>query len=157
MNEEVLKYLKEARLALDAAISVMEHENSESRSSRFKQEYALNVPELNLKGKPIAVILPDGTKKTAPAWKTVVVTLLTELLKSPENLQKARELCGAIVGNTRILLNNTSEDMRSPRTIADNIYIETQMSAKELLRFLGKVLDAMDISPAEIKVEISNA
>lgn len=127
--------------------------------NEFESEYETIYPITNTTGfkgrKPIAIIY-KGERKITPTWKVVVSTVLQEVIKDEMMKNRLMLLRDKLLGRVRKRLSKTSDDMRSPLKIYDNLYIETHYDTETLIKLLLEILEEISYDYNEIQVVIKN-
>lgn len=128
-------------------------------SSKKPSEYELIYPITNITGfkgtKVIACIM--GNKRTiTPTWKSVVKLILEDALQDDVMKKKLYDLRDKLLGRSRTRFSATSEDMRSPVKLTEDLYIETHYDTETLMRLLLNILDAISYDYSKINIAIKN-
>lgn len=105
--------------------------------------------------KPIAVILGENRIIT-PTWKIVVETILKDVLKEENMKEKLYSLSDKVLGRKRTRLSKSSEEMRKPLKLSDNLYLETHYDTETLMNLLLQILNDISYDYNDIKVAIRN-
>lgn len=134
-------------------------EKIEIEENEFEGEYETIYPITNTTGfkgrKPIAIIY-KGERKITPTWKVVVNTVLQEVMKDEMMKNRLMLLRDKLLGRVRNRLSKTSDDMRSPLKIYDNLFIETHYDTETLIKLLLEILEEISYDYNEIQVVIKN-
>lgn len=134
-------------------------EKIKMEENEFESEYETIYPITNTTGfkgrKPIAIIY-KGERKMTPTWKVVVNTVLQEVIKDEMMKNRLMSLRDKLLGRVRKRLSKTSDDMRSPLKIYDNLYIETHYDTETLIKLLLEILEEISYDYNEIQVVIKN-
>ncbi len=134
-------------------------EKMEMEEKEFESEYETIYPITNTTGfkgkKPIAIIY-RGKRQLTPTWKVVVDTILKEVIKNPIMKMRIMALRDKLLGRVRKRLSKTSNDMRSPLKIDDNLFIETHYDTETLIKLLLEILEEISYDYNEIQVVIKN-
>ena len=122
-------------------------------------DFELIFPLTNASGfkskKVIAVIINDKRYK-APTWKSVVQLILNDAIKNSLKLKKLYALRDKLLGRKRTRLSMTSDEMRSPLKITENLYIETHYDTESLMKLLIEILDEIAYDYSLVKIVIKN-
>lgn len=105
--------------------------------------------------KPIAVIFGENRIIT-PTWKIVVETILKDVLKEENMKEKLYSLSDKVLGRKRTRLSKSSEEMRKPLKLSDNLYLETHYDTETLMNLLLQILNDISYDYNDIKVAIRN-
>ncbi len=134
-------------------------EMMEMEENEFESVYETVYPITNTAGfkgkKPIAVIY-KGKRQTTPTWKSVVNSVLQEVIKDEVMKNRIMSLRDKLLGRVRKRLSETSDDMRSPLKIYDNLFIETHYDTETLMKLLLEILEEISYDYNEIQVVIKN-
>lgn len=122
-------------------------------------EYEVTYPITNTTGfkskKVIAVIL-NGQRIIAPTWKNVFKIILTDAITDQEKKRKLYSLCDRLLGRKRTRLSSSSNNMRSPLKLADDLYVETHYDTETLMNLLLQILNEISYDYSAIKIVIKN-
>lgn len=140
--------------ALSEGLTACEQATEEA----YQNIYPLTAGAKIFKGaKPTNVIFENGTWVHVSTWKQVVHEIMKECLKSDQNKRKLYKLRGNVSGKKRLLLAETSETMRSPLYLCDNLFLETHYDTETLLNVLTlRILGAIQYNYTTIKITIRN-
>ncbi len=105
--------------------------------------------------KPLAVSF-NNKKFTTPTWKSVVQAILQEIIKDTEMKNRILALRNHLLGRVRNRISETSDNMRSPLCLCENLYIETHYDTKMLLDLLLQILNEIHYDYSRINVTIKN-
>lgn len=107
--------------------------------------------------KPTNIFFADKTRVHVSTWKHVVNEIMKQCLKNETYKNRLLELSGNISGKKRIMLAKTSDGMRSPLQLCDNLYMETHYDTETLLNVLTfRILDAIQYDYTSIQISIRN-
>ncbi len=134
-------------------------EKLEMQENEFESEYETIYPITNTTGfkgkKPIAIIY-KGERQVAPTWKAVVNAILQEVIKDQTMKNRLMALRDKLLGRVRKRLSKTSNDMRSPLEIDDNLFIETHYDTETLIKLLLQILEEISYEYNDIQIVIKN-
>jgi len=134
-------------------------EKIEMEENKFESEYETIYPLTNTTGfkgkKPIAIIY-KGKRQMTPTWKVVVNTILQEIIKDEMMKNRIMALRDKLLGRVRKRLSKTSNNMRSPLKICDNLFIETHYDTETLIKLLIEILEEISYDYNNIQVVIKN-
>ncbi|MGD9569436.1 MAG: DUF262 domain-containing protein [Sedimentibacter sp.] len=137
-NDEAIK--KRAKMLFDTALKIWnlpEKYNTQKEKTDvidYSTPYSI-LTDINITGeKPKQLILLD-MEYSISSWKDLIRVLCKELFELDNtilhNLVKHKDF----TGRERYIINNTSDTMNSPYKISDDIYIETNLSAIDILNY----------------------
>lgn len=137
-NDETIK--KRAKVLFDTALkiwSIPEKYNIQKENTDvidYSTPYSI-LTNINITGeKPKQLILLD-MEYSISSWKDLIRVLCKELFELDNtilhNLIKHKDF----TGRERYIINNTPANMNSPYKISDDIYIETNLSAIDILNY----------------------
>lgn len=158
---EIRKKQDEIIVMINSTFDGIVKDISQLSPSNIKDEveYELTYPLTNTSGfkskKVIAVIL-NGQRIITPTWKTVVKTILLDVIKNEANKRKLYNLCDKLLGRKRTRLSSNSKDMRSPLELADNLYVETHYDTETLMNLLLQILNEISYDYSTVKIVIKN-
>lgn len=134
-------------------------ERMEMEENKFEREYETTYPITNTTGfkgkKPIAIIY-KGVRQMTPTWKAVVNNVLKEVIKDQTMKNRIMALRDKLLGRVRKRLSRTSDGMRSPFKICDNLFIETHYDTETLIKLLLEILEDISYDYNDIQVVIKN-
>lgn len=134
-------------------------EKMSTEENKYEKEYETIYPITNATGfkgkKPIAII-HKGKRKISPTWKIVVKNILEDIIKDETMKNKVMALRDKLLGRVRKRLSKTSDDMRSPLKICDDLFIETHYDTESLIKLLLEILEEISYDYNEIQVVIKN-
>lgn len=165
---------RESNISLCRSICEYEKWNDESIKKRAKDLYniALNIwglPEkynllkenaniidystpyniqsdINITGEKPKQLIIMGTEYSITTWKDMLRTLCKELYELDStilyNLIKNKDF----IGRERRIISDSAEKLRSPYIIADGLYIETNLSALDILNYCKIICNYYQIS-----------
>lgn len=163
----IKKYIREKQNELivmvnsmfDEIIGEVEKLEIQENENGYEKEYESVYPITNTTGfkgkKPIAVLY-ENKRIIAPTWKSVVKTVLQEVIKDKEMKDKLNALSDKLLGRVRKRLSKSSEDMKSPIEICENLYIETHYDTEMLMNLLLQILNEIKYDYNKIKIIIKN-
>lgn len=138
---------------------VKEVSNIKTEEKEKKNEFETILPLSNTKifkgKKPIAVIFGENRIIT-PTWKIVVEIILKEVLKEENMKEKLYGLSDKLLGRKRTRLSKSSDEMRKPLKLSDELYIETHYDTETLMNLLLQILNDVSYNYNDIKVAIKN-
>ncbi len=161
----ITKYIREKQNELVAMINttfdeiVNEVEKAKIEDNDYEKEYESIYPITNtfgLKGKKPIAILMNNKRIITPTWKSVVKTVLQEIIKEKEMKNKLEALNDKLLGRVRKRLSNKPEGMRSPVEISENLYIETHYDTEMLMSLLIQILNEIHYDYNNISIVIKN-
>ena len=101
---------------------------------------------INITGEKPKQLIMLGNEYSVTTWKEMLRTLCKELFELDDsilyNLTKHRDFAG----RDRSILSNTSEKLRSPYKIAEELFIETNLSALEILNYCKIICNHYQVS-----------
>nr|WP_325204472.1 hypothetical protein [uncultured Oscillibacter sp.] len=169
-RSEMLQEMKAMRTSsqeltrkLEQLIQKMEQEGLEDNrqetqdiSQLLEDIYPLTKTPSFFRGRrPVGVIFPDGTRIRTTSWKGVVEAVLKDCNQTPGMHDSLMELRNRVYGNSRIILGDSSEEMKSPITICPEIYFEAHYDVESLLRItLTRILSVIGYDFSGIKVVV---
>ncbi len=108
------------------------------------------------KGKvPVAVWLPDGSRRSVRTWKEAVTVVLQFASAGTAMLERLMALRGNVHGRQRTLLAESPDGMGYPVEIAPGLFIETQFDTETLLRVLARrILDEIGFDSSGIMFQV---
>ena len=98
----------------------------------------MSAPERCKGMKPVAVILPDGSKVEASTWKKAAAAILRDCDADPECHEQLMEMRGRVNGNFRRLLAEDPSGMDAPLKITEGLYLESKFDTRALLENLDQ-------------------
>ncbi len=118
--------------------------------------YSLSMHASFFKGKSAeAVIFPDGQRVETPTWKTLVGAIMKRCNDNAQNHDALMSLRNRMQGRSRRLLGDTTEGMRSPIEIDNDLYMETHYDTGELLYIMkDRILSAVGYDFSGIQIAI---
>lgn len=93
--------------------------------------------------KPIRVQFKNYNILT-PTWKKVVEAILKEILKEENMRIQINNLRDKLLGRVRKRLSFTSDGMRSPINLGENLFIETHYDTETLMNLLLEILNEIN-------------
>ena len=123
--------------------------------TNYESEYPIT-NSTHFKGtKPIGVKIKNSRLIT-PTWKKVIETILLEVMKDELMKEKILALRDVLLGRVRTRVSKTSENMRSPLKLCDDLYIETHYDTETLINLLLEILNTISYDYNDIKIVIKN-
>jgi len=122
-------------------------------------DYEMSHPITNtagFKGKKVIAVSLDERREVAPTWKKAVEKILKEVMKDDEMKKRIYNLRNKLLGRTRTRLSSTSDEMRSPLKLDENLYIETHYDTETLMKLLLQILNEISYDYSKIKIVIKN-
>ena len=148
-NEESIK--KRAKYLFQIALQIwnLPEEYNQQKENVAVIDYTsvYNIAtNINVTGeKPKQLVIAD-VEYTVSSWKEFLRKLCGELFSLDSaimyNLIKHKDFCG----RARYIINDTSKDMISPYKIAESLFIETNLSALDILNYCKIICEHYDIS-----------
>ena len=124
----------------------------------YESIYPLSVTPSMLKGKkPTGVLFGERGRIDVGTWKAVFREIMEHCNADPEKHVALMNLRGKVSGRNRVLLAKTSEGMRSPLELSENLYAETHYDTETLLRIMtSRILDSIGYDYSGISVAVRN-
>ncbi len=138
---------------------VMQLEKQGLGENPYEAIYESEYPITNATGfkgkKPIAVKI-ENKRIMTPTWKTVVETILKEVMKEDEMKNKIMGLNDKLLGKVRSRLSKDATHMRSPMELCDGLYIETHYDTETLMKLLIQILKEISYDYSHLRIIIKN-
>lgn len=110
----------------------------------YSEIYGINT-DINVTGeKPRQLILMDS-EYSVSSWKDFLRVLCKELFELDNTVFYNMVRHKDFTGRDRYIINDTSEKMKSPYRISSNIYIETNLSAIDILNYCKIICAHYDV------------
>ena len=124
----------------------------------YETTYPLTTSTAIFKGKkPTGVFLRNEVRHDVGTWKKVFELILKDCVSDKEKRDILLDLRGKISGRERVFLSHTSDNMRSPLKIDENLFVESHYDTESLLRILIiHLLEPAGYDYSNIKVAIRN-
>ena len=162
---DLVKYIREKQNEVITMVNstfdeiIREVEKTKTEKREYEKEYESIYPITNITGfkgkKPIAVLYGNERIITS-TWKSVVKTILQEVIKDSNMKCKLEALSDKLLGRVRRRLSKDSESMRSPVEICDGLYIETHYDTEMLMSLLLQILNEINYDYNNINIIIKN-
>lgn len=137
-NDESIK--SRAKQLFDVALQIWElpeEYNVKKESGNvidYSTPYSI-LSNINITGEKPKQLIILGEEYSVSTWKDLLKTLCRELFELDStvlyNLVRHKDF----TGRERYIINNTCEQMRAPHKIAENLFIETNLSALDILNY----------------------
>lgn len=165
-TDQLIRIAKVFEITLDELLE----DNSDNNSNNDNYDYYYQEKQYNIeyeticsvnnvityKGrKPLAVKIGD-TRIITPTWKSVVKTVLKEVLKQSDMRERIFYLRDRLLGTKRKKLSSTADGMYSPLKLEEGLYIEMNYNAETLMNLLIEILNEISYNYDEIKIVIKN-
>lgn len=148
-NDESIK--KRAKVLFDTALSIWnlpEKYNTQKESMDvidYSTPYSI-LTDINITGeKPKQLILLD-MEYSISSWKDLIRVLCKELFELDNTILYNLVRHKDFTGRERYIINNTTDTMNSPFRISDDIYIETNLSAIDILNYCKIICNHYQVS-----------
>lgn len=138
---------------------VREVEQLGREESGYEEQYESMYPITNttgFKGKKVIAVKFGENRIITPTWKIVVETILKEVIKDEVMKERIMLLRDRLLGRVRKRISSSSDNMRSPIELCDNLYIETHYDTETLMNLLITILDEIRYDYTQINVVIKN-
>lgn len=122
-------------------------------------EYEVMYPVTNtsgFKGKKVIAVILNGERKITPTWKSAFKLILQDAIKDSNRKQKLYSLCDKLLGRKRTRLSASSQNMRSPIELDNNLYVEAHYDTETLMNLLLQILNEIGYDYTNIKIAIKN-
>ena len=128
----------------------------ELRAESYENIYPFAMDGAIFKGtKPTRLLFGETDQIDVRSWKMVFCEILEHCNDDPEKHVALMNLRGKVSGRDRVLLSKSSEGMRSPHKIANNLYVETHYDTETLHHILTKrILDPIGYDYSHIQVTV---
>lgn len=158
--KEIREFQQEMNLMIDNFCEklILEAEKLENKDAVIK-EYVGKYPLTNASGfkgkKPIGVIIDNQTYECL-TWKSVVQTILQNVIEDKIMRKRLLALCDIVMGRKRKRISASSDNMKSPLKITENLYIESHYDTESLINFLIGTLEDIGYNYSLIQVKVKN-
>lgn len=139
--------------------SASSEDQGQEQNGDYEIIYPLAINPGIFKGKkPTGVLFGENGRVDVGTWKAVFQEILHRCDADPEKHVALMNLRGKISGRERVFLARSSEGMRSPLKLSENLYAETHYDTETLLRIMTtRILDAVGYDYSGISVAIRNS
>lgn len=152
--KEELSELQEAIEKFKKNINIMLEEDDDNKEIVPENNNLFSIKEFNrFTGTKPKFLYYKNDKINVHKWKKVAQVILQLALKNvPQNFLP---LVDTLYGNKRVWIGSESWNMKEPMLISENIYMESQFSAVDLIKICIKVLEKCSIPLEDIKIELN--
>jgi hypothetical protein len=152
----ILRELQSMRSKLDTLIVYMEQTSNGNNASATSHEivFPLTVEASIFKGKkPVGILFGETEREDISTWKMAVKEIMKRCNSDPEKHVALMNLRGRVAGRNRLFLSKSSDNMRSPYMISENLYMETHYDTETLIRILtSRILDVIGYDYSHISI-----
>lgn len=125
--------------------------------SPYEMKYPLTAGSGIFKGKKPTTVVIGEDSIAIRTWKQLVEEVMFRCMKSEIHKSRLEQLAGKISGKKRLLLAKTSDGMRSPLKIDEELYMETHYDTETLLNVLmTRILSPIGFDFSNIYVTVRN-
>ena len=112
------------------------NENSNEYIQPYEMKYPLTAGSGIFKGKKPTSVIIGSESISIRTWKQLVEEIMKRCMASEKYNKELENLAGKVSGKKRTLLAKTSDGMRSPLKIGENLFMETHYDTETLLNIL---------------------
>ena len=130
-------------------------ETGNSTISDFEVIYPLS-NSAGFKGRKVNAVFINEKRILTPTWKKVFEEIIKDAMKDDVKKNKLHELSDKLLGHKRTRLSSSSDEMRSPIKIDDDLYVETHYDTETLINLLLQILNKISYDYSNVKIAVNN-
>ncbi len=136
MRKRILQEINTEFDVIIENLSKDSNENPHEHIQPYEMKYPLTAGPGIFKGKKPTSLITGKEIIRIRTWKQLVEEIMKGCMTSEKYKKELEELAGKVSGKKRILLAKTSDGMRSPLQIEENLFMETHYDTETLLNIL---------------------